>query len=342
MPDIDYISARVRAMKGRLLPQSGFEELLGVEDLSGVTEFLLRSPYAEELSSALSRLAGLEAIEEALSENLSKTLHRLITIVVGELRPPIRTFLERWDVYNIKTILRVLHWGLPGEEARGVFVPAGELDPPTLQQLLQQSDISSLINLLATWNLPYARPLSRAVGQYQSSKELWVLEYALDRDYYERAFRVLGQGDGELILIRKMIALQIDVTNAVLALRMSASGTSTTELASLLLPHGTVESSILETVSQAQSLQEALGALAGTWLAVQDRVVERVSDLERHFEETLIKKGAVLSSKEPSSLAPVLGFVWRKYNEFLNLRIIASGKALGTPEEEIRRELILV
>jgi len=328
-------------MKGRLLPATVFDELLAAQDVPAIIEILLRSDYAEDLSISLSRKSGVEAVEDALSNNLARNFHKLVRIVVGELRRPVVCFVERWDVHNVKTVLRGIHSRALPDEMRRALIPAGELDPAALEQLLQQSDMSGFLNLLSTWNLPYARPIARHIAQYQASGNLWLLEHAIDRDYYERAFRSLGGGDGELILVRKIFALEIDVTNAMLSLRF-AGAPEVREVASMLLSHGTVELSVFETASQARNFADALAAFAGTWLeAPQTAEVRRPSDLERRLEEVFVRRASSLCSKDPGSIAPLLGYVWRKYKEFLNLRVVVRSKAFGLPEDQMRKELLL-
>ncbi|MDD5771840.1 MAG: V-type ATPase subunit [bacterium] len=67
-----------------------------------------------------------------------------------------------------------------------------------------------------------------------------------------------------------------------------------------------------------------------------------ISVLERKIEEMVIKKGINAYHKNSLSIGVPIGYIWKKYNEVVNLRIILRCKKVGMPEKKIREELILV
>ncbi|MEW6088456.1 MAG: V-type ATPase subunit [bacterium] len=67
-----------------------------------------------------------------------------------------------------------------------------------------------------------------------------------------------------------------------------------------------------------------------------------MSILERKIEEMLIKKGISIYNKNSLSVGIPIGYIWRKYNEVVNLRIIMRCKKIGMPETKIRDKLVLV
>ena len=85
----------------------------------------------------------------------------------------VRIFLNRWDVHNLKTILRGKNIHSPPEEIREALVPAGTLDEATLVELLKQNDVRDVIDLLATWGSitpgPSRRTSTSGAGRASSS-----------------------------------------------------------------------------------------------------------------------------------------------------------------------------
>lgn len=67
-----------------------------------------------------------------------------------------------------------------------------------------------------------------------------------------------------------------------------------------------------------------------------------ISVLERKIEEMVIKRGISAYNKNSLSIGIPIGYIWKKYNEVVNLRIIMRCKKVGMPEKKIREELILV
>ncbi|MBI5206221.1 MAG: V-type ATPase subunit [Candidatus Firestonebacteria bacterium] len=67
-----------------------------------------------------------------------------------------------------------------------------------------------------------------------------------------------------------------------------------------------------------------------------------LSLLERKIEEMIITKSVGTYNKGPLSIGIPIGYIWKKYNEIVNLRIIVRCKGIGMPDRKIREELIIV
>lgn len=67
------------------------------------------------------------------------------------------------------------------------LIPAGELDEAALTGLVKQVDVKAVIDLLATWGIVYARPLTQHFKEFTGSGDMQMLEYALDTFYYQDA-----------------------------------------------------------------------------------------------------------------------------------------------------------
>lgn len=67
-----------------------------------------------------------------------------------------------------------------------------------------------------------------------------------------------------------------------------------------------------------------------------------VTYMERLMEERIIRKTVSLFRGDPLSLSLLVAYVWAKYNEIVNLRIILQGKSVGMTEDRIREALVLV
>src|SRR5690606_20601938 len=94
--------------------------------------------------------------------------------------------LRRWDVQNIKTILRGIRIHAPPDEIFSSLVTAGDLDEASPIELSRQPDIKAVIDLLATWGIAYYKPLIRNFKDYSEKRDMAILEYALDLFYYEK------------------------------------------------------------------------------------------------------------------------------------------------------------
>ena len=117
----------------------------------------------------------------------------------------------------------------------------------------------------------------------------------------------------------------------------------------MFLPGGSLSTRFLQRLLEARDMLEAVTILEDTRYApaVEKGILHfgqsgQISIFERRLEGVIIRQTARQAVTEFHSIAPVIGYVWAKYNEFVNLRLVARCKAHGVPQGAIREELILV
>ncbi len=160
--DWGYINARMRGMKSRLLDRRAFDNLILQPDLESLIADLEKTPYRSDIIDAKVQYSGVLCIEYALRKNFTRTFRNILKFVrEEEAEKYISLFLHRWDIQNIKTILRGKNIHITNEEILECLVPAGELDEVTLIELVRQPDVRAVIDMLATWKIAYAKPLTR-------------------------------------------------------------------------------------------------------------------------------------------------------------------------------------
>lgn len=207
-------------MRGSLLSSEFYNKLISMKSFSDVVEALADTPYKKEVEECLVAESTPSAVDEALKRNITRTFRRVQTYVNKEARELLNLLLSRWDIHNIKTILRGKHIQAPEEEIIEGFVPVGELDEVLLLELVKQPDIKACVDLMATWDIPYARPLTSAMPDYLEEKNLVVLELALDRYYYTYALKKVKGRSINRKLVSELILSNVDITNIITLLRL--------------------------------------------------------------------------------------------------------------------------
>jgi len=348
--DYGYINARMRGMKSRLLSHHALDDLIARPDLDSLIADLENTPYKDEIIEARGQYEGVLCVEYALRENFTRTFRKIQTFAKQEeAEQYIVIFLHRWDVQNIKTILRGKNIHVTNEEILGCLVPAGEMDEATLKELLRQPDVRAVIDLLATWRIRYSRPLTTAWPEFAKSKDLALLECALDRYYYTDALESVKAPTYNNQLIRDFLRLEVDVTNIKTVLRMVRDNVSPDDAKRYLISGGRVfDEQKLHFLLGLGSIEEVLKSLAGTPYHFIADIPEpamrsqRISIIERQLEKFLVKKGVGAFLLDPLSVASVIGYFWAKYNEITNIRIISRCKTADIPLDHLREELIYV
>jgi V/A-type H+-transporting ATPase subunit C len=349
--DYGYINARMRGMKSRLLSHRALDDLILKPDLESLIQDLENTPYREDIIDAKGRSSGVLLIEIALRENFIRTFRKIQDIArnEGEAKRYIAIFLHRWDVQNIKTILRGKNIHATAEEILDCLVPAGELDEATLKELLKQPDVKAVIDLLATWQIRYAKPLTEHFPEFMKTKDLAVLECELDRYYYADALAMVKDPTYNNNLIRNLVALEVDVVNARTVLRMVRDHVDPADAQRYLIGGGTqFDEKDLHAFLSLPTIADVVKALAGTKYRFLESVPEsairtqKISVIEKELERYLTKKGVEAFLLDPLSVASIIGYFWAKYNEITNIRIISRCKTADFPVENLKEELVYV
>ena len=348
--DYGYINARMRGMKSRLLDRRALDDLVFLPDIESLIADLEKTPYKDEIIEAKVKYSGVLCIEYALRKNFTRTFQKILAIVKeDEAERYITIFLHRWDVQNIKTILRGKYIHVTNEEILDCLVPAGELDEATLIELIRQPDVRAVIDMLATWGIEFSKPLTEKFSEFSDTRDLAILECALDRYYYQNSLETVKKPSYNNILIRNLISLEIDVVNIKTILRMIRDHIDEDEAKKFLINGGKeFDPKRLSQLLGLHSIKDVLSELEQTpyrfLTVVSENAIrtQKISIIEKQLEKFLIQKGTSAFLGDPLSVASVIGYFWAKYNEITNIRIISRCKTADFPIEQLKEELVYV
>lgn len=348
--DYGYINARVRGMHSRLLDKKGFDALMVQPDIPSLTAELEKTPYQSEIQEASVLYSGIRGIEAALRMNLVHTCQKILSIVQGsDALSFVQIFLSRWDVHNLKAIMRGKHMHTPPDEIQDCLVHAGSLGEPLLTELLKQPDVRAVVDLMATWEVIYSRPLTLHLDEYADSRNLSMLEYALDRFHYQNALECLDGRSVDHTLLRRLIAEEIDCLNLKDAFRLNRDSTDPESSSGFFLHGGrSIPLQKYQQIISAGTSEEAGQALEGTPfyfliplvpVAMRSR---RFSMLEKEMDRYLTRNGIQIFRSNPLGGALTVGYLFAKQNEIVNIRIIARCKDANVPDAELEEEMMHV
>jgi len=146
--------------------------------------------------------------------------------------------------------------------------------------------------------------------------------------------------------MRRLLQLEIDSVNLKNALRMNRDKVETGVAGEYFLPGG--EHISLEKFSAlvtAGRIDEIVENLDGTPFAFLAPLVPeamrtgKFSVLEKELDKYLTKKGSGVFRSDPLGGAVVIGYLWKKQNEIVNIRIIARCKDARISDAELEEEL---
>ncbi|GMV93532.1 MAG: hypothetical protein AMXMBFR82_33100 [Candidatus Hydrogenedentota bacterium] len=340
-----YINSRVAGMRSRLLTQTKLEELIDVEGIDRLVDAMMATPYQEDLAEALTRFSGVDAIEEAVSRNLVKTFQKLRSLSSGAMQDIIDIFLLRWDLIAVKSLLRYRHHNIDTETTLAELQPGPSLTVPLLRSFAERNTMHELVTALAAWNPELCGSLLRAFPEYEAENSVSVLEEALDRAYFVETVKALESDDEDTEILRTVLRMEIDRINIRLVFQLK-DGLSTEQLEQRLLPKGNLPARTVQALADARDAAAAIEILNTTiykqlremlFMFVQSA---RFSPMDRMFDLILIRHLRREAQIQFLSIATLMHFAWLKYNEAVNLRLIARGEANNLPRGRVREEMM--
>jgi vacuolar-type H+-ATPase subunit C/Vma6 len=355
-----YGNARLRAMRGRLLKEADYLELLRKASIEEFITALTETPYKEDVEAALLRVGGAPCVYEAVRTNLTRTLRKICDFFQGKPSTLVSILLRRWDRHNLLTILRGQSREVSAEMVLSAIVPVGQLDELVLRELARQPGLRATLDLMNTWQLPYAKALRRVQARAGAVTTFDTLELALNRFHYASLRESLSRGNGNHDLVREQLAIEIDLINISTALRLVRRPDlvslvqrryHATDVRPLLIEPGGYLSSgrLARLVAEASGLEGVLRGLSDTrygpgleagWSRSQSG--GSIPVLIRELERWQANRIAAMFSRDSLSIAIPIGYLGCKELEIANLRLLAQAVALDIKREQVRRDLIIV
>lgn len=348
--DYGYSNARIRGMRSRLFRQVFFDELMSSKDLSAVIQKILETEYGPDLENRLLHGRTANQIDAALKDNMTRTFRKVLSVTNAEAHTLLTTLLGRWDLFNVKTVIRGKHMMLAQEEVTESLIAVGQLAQVDTDELARQENVKAVVDTLATWRLPFAVPLAEVLPEYQRTQDLSLLELALDRYYYEWAAKRLGGRRTNVRLARQFLGVQVDTMNLLTTLRLLNSDRGDTDASRFFIPGGlVVTESLFVDLAGRSDVDDVFNRIKKTpygrpleQVALLYMEKGSVSVFERALEDYLFRKAFATGKGDPLGIGLAISYLWTKANEVTNLRIVVKGVSVGMPQERMREELIVV
>ena len=188
MPDYAYINTRIRSMEADLLSENQLKELSAFRELSAAIAYLKNSAYGVYLPATADE-SVLYRTDTALRTSLSDSILKIVRILKGCDGELIQMLFGRWDVFNIKTLLRGKLNNIPSQEVLSATVPAGNLPEGILQERYKQPSVQTMLSMLLTIGFSYVAPLLKI--KYLHEGDLFKGEVELEKTFFAYILRRL-------------------------------------------------------------------------------------------------------------------------------------------------------
>ncbi|MBI5198147.1 MAG: V-type ATPase subunit [Nitrospirae bacterium] len=344
-----YLNVRIRSVEKSLLTEGqikGFCTLLSLRDL---TTALQKGDYG---FPADERLPPLRKVELGLRKGYVGKIRHVVEAVNEGPGTLFRLFLGRWDLFNLKTLIRSWIRRRPSEEVLELTVPASFLDDPVLYESLKQPSLPAMISFWLTLSpsrrgfiRKHLREVLTGALQHTGDVDLLELEMALDRAYFRDAIQGrVNPETREYPLMKRWLRFQVDGINLFAALRIAAEKERRLEdpLAYFIPGGDRIRSDHYRELAGAADWKQSLHALPSYWgdplseaLAHSPVFIPPLLYLEWLWECLFLRELSRDAVADPLSIA--LGFcvLQKALREMRMLRLIAVAINYGIPSQEI-------
>jgi len=338
---IMYLVTRTHGLKTHLISPRDIQLLVKAKSLREVSDNLLKAEYGTEISKLPTREVDALTLEEIFLKILVDRFFFITREAQGKLQDLLTRYCGRFEVENIKRVIRAKHGGETIEE-RNLLPLSREHTIVNLPALIKAKDVEDAISLLR--ETPY-RPLVERLETYRRAGTTMVLEAALDDIYFDKVWEITGKisnGNG----VKDLVGEEIDLRNLLIALSLKIRDLPPTLIAEALISSSyKLTVGRLRTLAQAR-LEDAPDILRGTpYSGLGSEVVNLVkersaSPLERLFLNRLYEDASASLKTRFLDAGYVVAYLLLSECEAKNLVTITTGKQLGLGEEEILQGLL--
>ena len=336
--DIGYINARIRGMKSLLLTPDKYEEILNKNNLSEFVESLKDTPYRDFLPPSYPE-PSLEEILDGINSEVINSFNKIIKFSEGKAGELISFVLQRFLLANIRAIIRGKIKRIPEEEIKEALLPIYPLDASKIEELLKKESAFDVMKLIITWKISLPFSLKRDTLKMIREEKLKEVEYEIEKSYFENTLKKLGTSQDDRI-IEHVLRSWIDIRNIIgslllLKYNIKPSGKI------MYLKGGYVPQKFLKKLSECENISEGLNVISLTFYRKIFSDGVDISIFERRFEESLTNWAIQGFIKDPLSIYVPVAYIFSKYNELVNLRIIVYAIDQNISPFEIKKYIFV-
>ena len=331
--DYAFLHARVSTLAAQLLPLERLAPLID-DPQADHADYFAASGLAQ-----LGENAPREAreLEQYLASILIDETIRLGRGLHSVARDLIHHFVRRFEMVNLKILIRCKLAGCGPEEIRGRLFDLGPLPAGNVEQLLQAEDINECLRLLeAGRHALLARQLRQVLGE---SQEVFLVEAAIDYGYFSTLARLVGALPfDDRQSVQPFVAAIIDQVNLVWLMRYRLGYGMTPPHAFFLLIRGSglLDRARLAAIAQLDSLESMIEALPPAIAGVLEGAAS-VSEVEERFVARRLAQAANVLHHSTFNLARPLGYLVLREQQMRNIHEVLKGRVLQLSPELIRR-----
>ncbi|PUB89528.1 MAG: ATPase [gamma proteobacterium symbiont of Ctena orbiculata] len=322
--DQAYLKTRVGVLSARLLDPDIIERLKQMS-LSQLGEAFDLQPIFDE---AIDNRQKIRLVEQALLQRLMGELSVLLRPLSGRSRGLMLYWPRKFELYNLKTLIRGKLNSLGMEEIRDNLFEMPENIRLPHESLLQAENVLEMLRQLDQG--PYALIARQARSVFEEQHENFSLDAAIDRLYYTGMLRHANITDGiDKRGLKKVIGIMIDRQNILWLLRYRlVYRFAPSEAYYLLIPYGgRIQRERLMELANLDGLETIIDRLPPPFKAILADV-KNITQVRQRLDHTASEELRKLMHYSPDAMVSALSYMIIRDMDLMKLYAIIQGKLL--------------
>ena len=337
-----YTVARVKAKKAKLLGEEDYDKML-MMSVPEISRYISETGYSKEMTDLAGRLSGLDLLEHATHLNMAKAFSSILLSSSGELYDMVSAYLDKWDIWNLKVILRGKSYGLNAEGIKEDLVPAGRLSAESLDKLMAlESDDEILANFGKITHMSFPQEV---IASYKASGNLGEIEDFLEKMHYIRLMNNISPASRPTLLFLNYIREEVDIKNFETILKLKSEGIYGEPVMKYLIPKGRkIDERMLALFANAENMSSVMSEVSQLEFGEAVKAALEANDTTAAvaaLKRFGLNKAKKFSHLYPLSVIPVVDYMIHKELEIKNIRAIARGTESGLDRETIKGLLVI-
>jgi V/A-type H+-transporting ATPase subunit C len=336
-----YLNTRISLFSSRLWRDEALETLVTVPD-DAVTDTLTQRGLPQ-LAAGFDSLAGLpqdfRSLEQRIISQILDETRVLIRPLSGDARRFLTYWTARFEISNVKTLLRSKMTGERPASVLARLTPMGTFGRLNNQELAHAEDVSELLQRMESG--PYASIVRHTRRAFEQSRDPFSLDATLDRSYYEGL--TLRAQPLEVTVgspFRFLMADLIDRTNLVWLLRYRFNYKLPPAQVYYLLVGSRygLSGTRLQELAALDSLEAVLAALPAAWQAKLSGVTD-IPGVFARMEYAAAEQGQRILRSSAPDIARAFAYLILRERDLRAVRAVLRGRHLGLADADIRLAL---
>ncbi|MGD0689445.1 MAG: V-type ATPase subunit [Candidatus Bathyarchaeia archaeon] len=331
-----YLVTRTHGLRTHLITPRDMQILAKAKTLRDVYDNLLKTDYAVEIGQLPTQEQDATTLENIILKKLVERFFFVRRSAQGKMQDLLTRYSARFEVENIKRIIRAKHGGQNAEELNLIPLQR-EYTLVNFPALLKAKDVDEVASLLRDSQY---RPILAKLQAYEESGTTMILEAALDKIYFSRVWELAGKMQGA----RNLIGEEIDLRNLLTVFSLKTRDVSAKLIEESTIPVSyALPKTTLRALLQSQ-LQEAPNLLRTDYSKLASEAANLLKKgssllLERVFFKQLYGDASAVLTTHPLQVGYIIAYLLLCECEAKNLISIVTGRQLNLGEEVIPKDL---